>query len=74
MDETRRPGTGIQTFEELIKLNRIYVDKTPYLAKMIEDVPKTWFLARPRRFGKSMTVSTFDAIFSGKWNSSKAWL
>jgi hypothetical protein len=33
---------------------------------MIEDVPKTCFLARPRRLGKSLTVSTFETIFSGQ--------
>jgi hypothetical protein len=58
--------TGIQTFEKVIKLGGIYVDKTAYLAKMIEDVPTTWFLARPRRFGKSLTVSTFESIFLGQ--------
>ncbi|MDR2421869.1 MAG: AAA family ATPase, partial [Deltaproteobacteria bacterium] len=47
---------GRQTFEEIKKRNLIYVDKTMYLIDMIEGSPKTWFLARPRRFGKSLIV------------------
>jgi hypothetical protein len=65
MEEDLSLPTGIQTFKDVIELGGIYVDKTAYLTKMIETVPKTWFLARPRRFGKSLTVSTFESIFSG---------
>ena len=56
---------GIQTFEELRMDGYVYVDKTKYLINMI-DTGKIFFLARPRRFGKSVTVSTFYALFSGK--------
>ena len=56
---------GIQTFEELITEGYVYIDKTPYLVNLI-DLGKIYFLARPRRFGKSLTISTFDALFSGK--------
>ena len=56
---------GIQTFEKLRKKNCVYVDKTKYLVDIIDNVD-VCFLARPRRFGKSLTVSTFDALFSGK--------
>ena len=56
---------GIQTFEKLRKRNCVYVDKTQYLIDLIDHVG-ICFLARPRRFGKSLTISTFDAIFSGK--------
>ena len=55
---------GIQTFSELRTDGYVYVDKTKYLVNMI-DTGKIYFLARPRRFGKSVTVSTFDALFSG---------
>ena len=41
------------------------MDKTKYLIDLI-DSGKVYFLSRPRRFGKSLTVSTFDALFSGK--------
>ena len=56
---------GIQTFEEIRTEGYVYVDKTQYLVNLI-DTGKIYFLARPRRFGKSLTISTFDALFSGK--------
>ena len=56
---------GMQTFEDLRTEGYVYVDKTKYLVDLI-DTNKIYFLARPRRFGKSLTISTFDAIFSGK--------
>jgi len=56
---------GIQTFEKLRKSHCVYVDKTKYLVDLI-DKGSVYFLARPRRFGKSLTVSTLDALFSGK--------
>ena len=56
---------GIQTFETLRTDGYLYVDKTKYLVDLI-DQGAIYFLARPRRFGKSLTVSTFDALFSGK--------
>ena len=56
---------GIQTFETIRTEGYVYVDKTKYFVDLI-DSGKIYFLARPRRFGKSLTVSTFDALFSGK--------
>ena len=56
---------GIQTFGKLRTENYVYVDKTKYLIDLI-DTGEIYFLARPRRFGKSLTISTFDALFSGK--------
>ncbi|MDR0547019.1 MAG: ATP-binding protein [Dysgonamonadaceae bacterium] len=56
---------GIQTFDKIIEGNFIYVDKTKYLVDLIEG-DTIYFFARPRRFGKSLTVSTLDALFSGK--------
>jgi hypothetical protein len=56
---------GIQTFEKLREEGYLYVDKTRYLIDLIDN-GSVYFLSRPRRFGKSLTVSTFDALFSGK--------
>ena len=56
---------GIQTFEDIRTEGYVYVDKTKYLVNLI-DTGKIYFFARPRRFGKSLTISTFDAMFSGK--------
>ena len=57
--------TGIQTFEEIRTDGYLYVDKTNYLVDLI-DRGKVYFLSRPRRFGKSVTISTLDALFSGR--------
>ena len=56
---------GIQSFEKLRRGNYLYVDKTGRLLELVTSVP--WcFLSRPRRFGKSLTLSTIDAMFGGK--------
>ena len=56
---------GIQTFDKLREDGYLYVDKTKYLVDLI-DRGSVYFLSRPRRFGKSLTISTFDALFSGR--------
>jgi hypothetical protein len=56
---------GIQTFENIRTEGYLYVDKTKHLVDLI-DGGKVYFLSRPRRFGKSLTISTFDALLSGK--------
>jgi hypothetical protein len=55
---------GIQTFAKLINNNYLYVDKTQYIANLIQ-AGDYLFLSRPRRFGKSLLVSTLYEIFSG---------
>ncbi len=57
---------GIQSFDDLIMGGFLYVDKTHHLFELIKKTKGAYFLSRPRRFGKSLTVSTLDAIFSGK--------
>ena len=56
---------GIQTFEKLRGRGCLYVDKTARLQELITE-GTSYFLSRPRRFGKSLTLSTLDAMFSGK--------
>ena len=56
---------GIQNFEKLRRENYLYVDKTGKLLDLISRGEK-YFLSRPRRFGKSLTLSTFESMFSGK--------
>jgi len=55
---------GIQNFSKLIKENCVYVDKTALIHQMITQ-GSYYFLSRPRRFGKSLLVSTLAEIFSG---------
>ena len=57
---------GIQTFEEIRKHDYVYVDKTEYVYRMTHTDGKYFFLSRPRRFGKSLLVSTFQSYFAGK--------
>ena len=56
---------GIQDFVNIREDGYLYVDKTRFLVDII-DRGKVFFFSRPRRFGKSLTISTFDALFSGK--------
>ena len=56
---------GVQTFEDIVSGNYIYVDKTG-LVYQIADKFKYVFLSRPRRFGKSLLSSTFHSYFAGE--------
>ena len=61
----KRLPVGIQTYEKLVNNNCLYVDKTEYIYKII-NLGSYIFLSRPRRFGKSLLVSTLQAYFEGK--------
>jgi hypothetical protein len=56
---------GIQNFEQLRTLNNVYVDKTDLVYKLVS-TNRIYFLSRPRRFGKSLLLSTLKAYFEGK--------
>jgi hypothetical protein len=56
---------GIQTFSEIIKEKYCYVDKTALIGDLVKE-GKYYFLSRPRRFGKSLLVSTLKSVFSGQ--------
>ncbi len=57
---------SVYTFEDLINGNYLYIDKSKYYWKLIKNPKGIYFMSRPRRFGKSLTVSALHAIFSGK--------
>ncbi len=57
---------GIQTFEDIINRNLLYVDKTEYVYRMTHGGGKYFFLSRPRRFGKSLFLSTLLSYFEGR--------
>ena len=61
----RKLPIGIQAFEKLRKGNYLYVDKTEFIWKMAF-ASNPYFLSRPRRFGKSLLVSTLHSYFAGK--------
>ncbi|MDR0566368.1 MAG: AAA family ATPase, partial [Prevotellaceae bacterium] len=62
---TRRLPVGVQDFEDLRTTSCLYVDKTAYIYRLINR-GKPYFLGRPRRFGKSLFLSTLKAYFLGK--------
>ena len=79
-------ATDIYTFERLRKRGYVYVDKTDIIWPLVNDSTGTqFFLARPRRFGKSLVISTLRSLFEGrrdlflglaiepKWDWSKTW-
>ena len=65
MNKLKRLPVGIQTFEKIIDGDYLYVDKTEYIWNMIH-LSNYIFLSRPRRFGKSLLVSTLQAYFEGR--------
>ena len=58
----RRLPIGVQNFREIREGNCYYVDKTGYLARLLEQ-GKHYFLSRPRRFGKSLFLDTCKELF-----------
>ncbi|MDR1719352.1 MAG: AAA family ATPase, partial [Dysgonamonadaceae bacterium] len=65
MNLARKMPVGIQDFEDLRTNNYVYVDKTLYIYQLVTQ-GKPYFLGRPRRFGKSLFLSTLKAYFEGK--------
>lgn len=61
----KRLPVGIQSFEKLREQDCLYIDKTAYIHEMIH-LSNYIFLSRPRRFGKSLLVSTIQSYFEGK--------
>ena len=61
----KRLPVGIQTFEKIRENDMLYIDKTEYIWNMIH-LSNYIFLSRPRRFGKSLLVSTLQAYFEGR--------
>ena len=57
---------GIQTFEDIATRDLRYIDKTEYIYRMTHTGGKYFFLSRPRRFGKSLLISTLKSYFLGK--------
>ena len=66
MHEMKNLTTSVYTFEKLIEGNYSYIDKTDYIWSLIKEPYGIYFLSRPRRFGKSLTLSTLKAVFQNK--------
>ena len=61
----RKMPIGIQSFEKLRRENYVYIDKTEIMYRLV-NTSNPYFLSRPRRFGKSLMLSTMEAYFLGK--------
>ena len=57
---------SVYAFADLRQGKYLYVDKTEYVWKLVRSYKGIYFLSRPRRFGKSLMVSTLKAIFEGR--------
>jgi len=78
----KRLPIGIQTFRDIVQNDYLYVDKTEKIFDLVNNPKGVYFLSRPRRFGKSLLISTLDEIFQGNkelfkdmwiYNSDYAW-
>ena len=65
MEAMRKLPIGIQTFEKLREGNFLYVDKTAYVYQLAS-TSTPYFLSRPRRFGKSLFITTLESYFQGR--------
>ena len=65
-DLSRKLPIGVQSFADLRKTGCLYVDKTDYVYYLAHSGTKSYFLARPRRFGKSLFANTLKAYFLGR--------
>ncbi len=66
MGENLKYGIGEQDFRLLRKAGSVYIDKTQYIEDIVSSGSKYYFLARPRRFGKSLCLSTLQYFCEGK--------
>ena len=64
----RKLPIGIQSFAKLVENDCIYVDKTKEIHQLLTSSVGVFFLSRPRRFGKSLLISTLEALFMGRKN------
>jgi hypothetical protein len=65
MEKLPNLPVGQQYFKSIIKGNAVYVDKTAYIYDLCYPIDKGYFLSRPRRFGKSLTLDTINELFAG---------
>ena len=66
MESKVRYGVGEQSFAVMRERGCLYVDKTRFIGKMLESGGQYYFLGRPRRFGKSLFLSTMKCFFEGR--------
>ena len=65
MEELPNLPVGQQYFKSIVKGKAVYVDKTKFIYNLCEPIDRGYFLSRPRRFGKSLTLDMIAELFSG---------
>ncbi len=65
MEKLPNLPVGAQYFERVRKTNSVYIDKTEYIYRLCLPANRSYFLSRPRRFGKSLTLDTIHELFAG---------
>ncbi len=65
MAELKKYPVGMQTFQKIVEGGYLYVDKTALMHRLVNEYNYV-FLSRPRRFGKSLLLSTMESYFEGK--------
>ena len=65
-DMLGRPALGYQNYAEVIEENIFYIDKTDFIREWWEYGDKVTLITRPRRFGKTLNMSTVECFFSNK--------
>ena len=66
MNSMQNLPVSTSTFRDIIKYDFLYVDKTQHIYNLLKNQKGAYFLARPRRFGKSLLVSTLRSLFAGQ--------
>ena len=61
------PALGYQNYEEIVTKNIFYIDKTNFITEWWERMDKVTLITRPRRFGKTLNLSTVECFFSDKY-------
>ena len=64
--DMKQSQTGVPEFRNLIEEDFVYVDKTGYIAKLLQMRRRYYFISRPRRFGKSLFCNTLESLFKGE--------
>ena len=63
----QKTGIGYQSYEEMVEKNIFYIDKTLFIRDWWESADKVTLITRPRRFGKTLNMSTIECFFSNKY-------
>ena len=68
----RMVGIGYQNFQEIIEDNAFYIDKTLFIKEWWESLDRVTLIMRPRRFGKTLTISMVEQFFSTNYEGCSA--